>query len=204
VTAPGSSTNILANFVLAKAGLKPTDVAIIGVGTGNSAVAAMRSGQIDAISNLDPVITLLARSGDLKIVSDTRVVAEADRVFGGPMPAACLYTQQTFLDKNPQTAQALANAIVRADKWIQGAGAGDIIKAVPESYLLGDRAVYVDAFLAAKGALSPDGMFPEAGAETARRALASIDPEIASAKIDLAAIYTNDYVKRANAKYPKG
>ena len=79
------------------------------------------------------------------------------------MPAACLYTQQSFLDKNPETAQALANAIVRADKWIQGAGAGDIIKAVPESYLLGDRAVYVDAFLAAKGALSPDGMFPEAG-----------------------------------------
>ena len=204
VTAPGSSTNVLANFVLAKVGLKPGDVAIIGVGTGSGAVAAMRSGQIDAISNLDPVITLLARSGDLKIVSDTRVVAEADRVFGGPMPAACLYTQQTFLDKNPQTAQALANAIVRANKWIQGAGPAEIIKAVPESYLLGDRAVYIDAFLAAKGALSPDGMFPEAGPETARRALASVDAEIANAKIDLAAIYTNDYVKRANAKYPKG
>ena len=41
----------------------------------------MRSGQIDAISNLDPVITLLARSGDLKIVSDTRVVSEADKIF---------------------------------------------------------------------------------------------------------------------------
>ena len=204
VTAPGSSTNVLANFVLGKAGLKPGDVSIIGVGTGNGAVAAMRSGQIDAISNLDPVITLLARSGDLKIVSDTRVVAEAERVFGGPMPAACLYTQQTFLDKNPQTAQALANAIVRANKWIQGAGPAEIIKAVPESYLLGDRAVYIDAFLAAKGALSPDGMFPEAGPETARRALASVDAEIANAKIDLAAIYTNDYVKRANAKYPKG
>ena len=162
VTAPGSSTNVLANFVLGKVGLKPGDVSIIGVG------------------------------------------AEADRVFGGPMPAACLYTQQSFLDKNPQTAQALANAIVRADKWIQGAGPAEIVKAVPESYLLGDRAVYIDAFLAAKGALSPDGMFPEAGAETARRALASIDPEIANAKIDLAAIYTNDYVKRANAKYPKG
>jgi len=204
VTAPGSSTNVLANFVLAKVGLKPGDVSIIGVGTGSGAVAAMRSGQIDAISNLDPVITLLARSGDLKIVSDTRVVAEAERVFGGPMPAACLYTQQTFLDKNPQTAQALANAIVRADKWIQNAGPGEIIKAVPESYLLGDRAVYIDAFLAAKGALSPDGMFPEAGPETARRALASVDAEIANANIDLAAIYTNDYVKRANAKYPKG
>ena len=68
----------------------------------------------------------------------------------------------------------------------------------------GDRAVYVDAFLAAKGALSPDGMIPEAGAETARRALASIEPEIAAAKIDLGAIWTNEFVKRANAKYPKG
>ncbi len=204
VTAPGSSTNVLANFVLAKAGLKPGDVAIVGVGAGSGAVAAMRSGQIDAISNLDPVITLLLRSGDLKVVSDTRVVAEADRIFGGPMPAGCLYAAQSFIDKNPATAQALANAIVRADKWIQAAGAGDIIKAVPESYLLGDRAVYVDAFLAAKGALSVDGVFPEAGAETARRALASIDPEIAAAKVDLGALYTNEFVKQANAKYPKG
>jgi NitT/TauT family transport system substrate-binding protein len=204
VTAPGSSTNVLANFVLGKVGLKPGDVSIIGVGAGSGAVAAMRSGQIDAISNLDPVITLLARSGDLKIVSDTRVVAEADRVFGGPMPAACLYTQQAFLDKNPQTAQALANAIVRADKWIQGAGPADIIKAVPESYLLGDRAVYIDAFLAAKGALSPDGTIPEAGAETARRALATIEPDVAAAKLDLKAVYTNDFVKRANLKYPRG
>ncbi len=204
VTAPGSSTNVLANFVLGKVGLKPGDVAIIGVGAGSGAVAAMRTGQIDAISNLDPVITLLTRSGDLRIVSDTRIVAEADKVFGGPMPAGCLYTQQTFLDKYPATAQALANALVRADKWIQGAGAGDIIKAVPENYLLGDRAGYVVAFLSARGALSPDGRFPEAGPDTARRALASIDPEIAAAKVDLAAIYTNDFVKRANAKYPKG
>ena len=203
VTAPGSSTNVLANFVLAKAGLKPGDVSIVGVGAGSGAVAAMRSGQIDALSNLDPVITLLLRSGDLKVISDTRVVAEADRIFGGPMPAGCLYAPQSFIDKNPATVQALANAIVRADKWIQQAGAGDIIKAVPESYLLGDRAVYVDAFLAAKGALSVDGLFPEAGPETARRALASIDPEIAAAKIDLAAIYTNDFAKRANAKYAK-
>jgi NitT/TauT family transport system substrate-binding protein len=203
VTAPGSSTQVLANFVLAKAGLKPSDVSIIGVGAGNGAVAAMRAGQIDAISNLDPVITLLVRSGDLKIISDTRVVGEADRIFGGPMPAGCLYTQQTFIDKYPATTQALANAIVRADRWIHNAGPGDIIKAVPENYLLGDRAVYVDAFLAAKGALSPDGMIPEAGAETARRALASIDPEIANAKIDLAAIWTNDFTKRADTKYAK-
>ncbi|MCI4439936.1 ABC transporter substrate-binding protein [Tibeticola sp.] len=204
VSAPGSSTNIVANFVLAKAGLKPTDFSVIGVGAGNGAVAAMRAGQIDAISNLDPVITLLQRSGDLQIIADTRKPAEAEKVFGGPMPAGCLYAPVAFLDKHPATAQALANAIVRADKWIQQAGAGDIIKAVPESYLLGDRAVYVDAFLAARGALSPDGLIPEKGAETAYRALASIDPKMAAAKLDLKAVYTNEFAKKANAKYPKG
>src|SRR5437763_6509993 len=195
VTAPGSSTNVLANFVLGKAGLKPGDVSIIGVGTANGAVAAMRAGQIDAISNLDPVITLLQRAGELKIVSDTRVVAEADRVFGGPIPAACLYAPQAFIDRNPATTQALANAIVRADKWIQAAGPADIVKAVPESYLLGDRAVYIDAFLASKGALSPDGTIPEAGAPTAARALQSIDDALKSVKFDYAAAYTNEFVK---------
>ncbi|MFL6630165.1 MAG: ABC transporter substrate-binding protein [Vitreoscilla sp.] len=200
VTAPGSSTNVLANFVLAKAGLKSGDVSIIGVGAGPGAVAAMRSGQIDAISNLDPVITLLQRSGDLRIVSDTRIVAEADKAFGGPMPAGCMYAPQAFIDKNPATVQAVANAIVRADKWIQGAGPADIVKAVPESYLLGDRAVYIDAFLASKGALSPDGLFPAEGAATALRALQSIDESMKTAHVDLAAAWTNDFARKAGAK----
>lgn len=204
VTAPGSSTNVMANYVLAKAGLKPSDVSFVGVGASNGAVAAMRSGQIDAISNLDPVITLLQRSGDLKVVADTRKVAEAEQIFGGPMPAGCLYSPQAFLDKHPNTAQALVNAMVRANKWIQQAGPGDIIKVVPESYLLGDRAVYIDGFLAAKPALSPDGLFPTKGADTAFRALASVDAKIAAAKLDLNAVYTNEFARKANAKYPKG
>src|SRR6476661_230863 len=133
----GVNPKTMPNFKsLAKVGVKPNEVSIIGVGAGSGAVAAMRSGQIDAISNLDPVITLLQRSGDLKIVSDTRIVAEADQAFGGPMPAACLYAPQAFVAKNPANVQALANAIVRADKWIQAAGPADIVKVVPETYLL--------------------------------------------------------------------
>jgi NitT/TauT family transport system substrate-binding protein len=204
VTAPGSSTHIMLNFVLAKAGLKPSDASVIGVGASNGAVAAMRSGQIDAISNLDPVITLLQRSGDLRVIVDTRKPAEAERVFGGPMPAGCLYAPQAFIDKHPHTVQALTNAMVRANRWIQQAGPSDVIKVVPESYLLGDRAVYIDGFLAAKPALSPDGRIPPKGPETAFRALASVDDKLAAAKLDLNAIYTNDFVKQAHAKYPKG
>jgi NitT/TauT family transport system substrate-binding protein len=200
VTAPGSSTNVMANFVLAKAGLKPTDVSFIGVGATSAAIAAIRQGQIDALSHLDPVITILERAGDIQVVTDTRIVAEADKVFGGPMPAACLYAPQAFIDRNPATVQALTNAMVRADKWIQAAGPGEIIKAVPESFLLNDRAVYIEAFLKCKPALSPDGMIPEQGAATAYRAVASTDPELAKAKVDLAAVYTNEVVKKANAR----
>ena len=201
VTAPGSSTNVMVNFILAKAGLKPADVSIIGVGAAQGAVAAIRAGQIDAISNLDPVMTILQRAGDIRIVSDTRDPAESEKVFGGPMPAACLYAPVAFTEKHPNTAQALTNAIVRANKWIQQAGPSDVIKVVPESYLLGDRAVYIDAFLKAKGALSPDGIFPEAGSATALRALASVDEKMATAKLDLKANYTNDFARKANAKY---
>ena len=204
VTAPGSSTNIMSNFVLAKAGLKPTDVSYVGVGAAQGAVAALRAGQIDAISNLDPVITMLMRGNDIQIISDTRDVAEADKVFGGPMPAGTLYAPVSFIDKNPNTVQALTNAIVRANKWIQQAGPSDIVKSVPESYLLGDRAVYIDAFLKAKPALSADGMFPEQGAATALRALQSVDDNMKTAKIDLKSVWTNDFVRKANAKYPKG
>ena len=110
VTAPGSSTNVMANFVLAKAGLKPSDVSFIGVGATNAAIAAIRQGQIDALSHLDPVVTILERAGDIRVVTDTRIVAEADRVFGGPMPAACLYAPLDFVQKNPNTCQAMANA----------------------------------------------------------------------------------------------
>ena len=89
----------MVNYVLAKAGVKPSEVSFVGVGASSGAVAAMRSGQIDAISNLDPVITLLQRSGDLKIVS-IHASCPKPKSFGGPMPAACLYAPVSFVQSN--------------------------------------------------------------------------------------------------------
>ena len=59
VTAPGSSTHMSVQNLAVKAGLKPDDFSAIGVGASAGAVAAMKRGGIDAISNLDPVITKL-------------------------------------------------------------------------------------------------------------------------------------------------
>jgi NitT/TauT family transport system substrate-binding protein len=204
VSAPGSSTNMVVNFALSRHGLKASDVSIIGVGTGAGAVSALRSGQIDAMSNIDPVTTILERSGDLKPLVDTRTLKGCLDVFGGPMPAATLYAPVDFVQKNPNTCQALANAIVRADKWIQQAGPSEIVKAVPESYLLGDRAVYIDAYLRIREAISPDGLVSEAMARTSVRVMADFEASVKADKIDLAKIYTNTFAQRANQKYPKG
>ena len=201
VTAPGSSTSIMASFVLAKAGLKPTDVSFIGVGAAAGALSALRSGQIDAIANLDPVISMLEQKNEIKVVADTRTLKDTNDVFGGPMPAATLYAPEAFIKKYPNTTQALTNAMVRALKWIQQAGPSDIIKAVPESYLLGDRALYISAFLKVREAMSPDGIFPDAGPATALRTLQAFEPDLASKKIDLSRTYTNEFAKKANAKH---
>lgn len=201
VTAPGSSTSMMSNFVLAKGGLKPTDVSYIGVGASAGALSALRSGQIDAIVNLDPLITILEQKNEIRIISDTRTLKETNAVFGGPMPAATLYASADFIKKYPNTTQALTNAMVRALKWLQKAGPSDIVKAVPENYLLGDRALYIEAFMKVRESISPDGTFPEAGPATALRTLQTFDPTLADKKIDLSKTYTNAFVKKANLKY---
>jgi NitT/TauT family transport system substrate-binding protein len=201
VSAPGSSTNMVSNLVLSRAGIKASDVSYVGVGTSAGALTALRSGQIDAICNTDPVMTMLEQKGDVRIITDTRTLKGTQEVFGGPMPAACFYTHGDFVRSNPNTCQALANAIVHGLKWLQTAGPSDIIKTVPESYLLGDRALYLASFNKVREAISLDGLLPEEGAKTALKALASFEPSVRPDKIDLSRTYTNDFARRAKEKF---
>jgi NitT/TauT family transport system substrate-binding protein len=202
VSAPGSSTHNLVKQLVATAGLDPNkDVSIIGAGVGAGAVAAMKSGQIDAISNVDPVMTRLELDGVVKIVADTRTLKGTREIWGAPLPAGCLYAPVEFVKKYPGVAQALANAIVRADKWIAKASATDVAKVVPESYLLGDRALYMFAYDKVKEAISPDGLIPDAGARATVKALAAFDPNIQPAEIRLEQTYTNEFARKANQKY---
>jgi len=202
VSAPGSSTHNLVKQLLTKAGLDPAkDVSIIGAGIGAGAIAAMKSRQIDALSNVDPVMTKLEMDGDVVVVADTRTLKGTLEIWGAPLPAGCLYAPEEFVKKYPNVAQALANAIVRADKWIAKASATDVARVVPESYLLGDRALYLFSYNKVKEAISPDGLISDAGAKATLAALRAFDPAVRDAQIDLARTYTNDFAKKANAKY---
>ena len=202
VSAPGSSTHNLVKQILTKGGLDPNkDVSIIGVGTGAGVIAALQNGQIDAVSNVDPVMTKLEQEQAVKIVADTRTVKGTNEVWGAALPAGCLYAPVEFVRKHPNTVQALTNAIVRADKWIATASATDVAKVVPEAYLLGDRALYLFSYNKVKEAISPDGMISDVGARATVKALAAFDSNIKPDEIKLGETYTNEFVRKANAKY---
>src|SRR6266581_6709614 len=201
VSAPGSSTHMILNHLISTGGLKPSDVSIIGVGLGAAAVTALKTGQIDAVSNTDPVMTKLEQDDDIKIIADTRTLKGTEQVLGGPMPAGCLYAPVEFIRRNPNTIQALTNAIVRADKWIYAASPQDVLRTVPDSYLLGDKALYLFSFNKVKEAISPDGYISDAGARTALKVIPTFNPEVQAKEIKLELTYTNEFVKKANAKY---
>jgi NitT/TauT family transport system substrate-binding protein len=201
ISAPGSSTNMVANLVLARAGLKASDVSYVGVGSSSGALAAFRSGQVHAMSNTEPVMTMLEQKGEVRIISDTRTLKGTQEVFGGPMPAACLYAPLEFVQKNPNTCQGMAHALVHALKWLQTAGPSDIIKTVPDSYLLGDRALYLASFNKVREAIALDGVLQEEGARTALRAVASFEPGLRADRIELGKTYTNEFARRAKDKF---
>ena len=203
VSAPGSSTNMVVNYLIAGGGLKPSDISVIGIGAGANVIAAVDQGRVDVISQTDPAVTILEKQGKIKVIAETRTPEGTERLFGGPMPAASLYAPIEFIRKNPNTVQALTNATVRALLWMQEATPQQILNTVPEEYLLGDKAMYLFAYNNVKTAYSKDGLFNEAGAKTTLKTLASFNPAIKPAEIRLAETYTNEFVKKALAKYAK-
>jgi NitT/TauT family transport system substrate-binding protein len=198
VSAPGSSTHVFVNHLLASAGLAPDDVSIIGVGTGPGAVAAMRAGQLDALSNIEPTMTLLEESGAIRVVAETVSVKGATAVFGTPLPAGSLYAREAFVKANPATAQALANAMVRALKWLQKASDDEVAAAVPPEYLAGDRKLWLAGLRKMRESYSKDGLYSPAAVAAQVRVLAAFEPAVRDAKdVDPASLYTNDFAARA-------
>lgn len=200
VMALGSGSHRLAQQVLMRAGLPAHGAEFVEVGAGWTALNAYRSGQIDALCHVDPVMSTLEQYGEIRVVSDTRSFSETLALFGGPMPASCLYAPEAFVAANPQTCEAVVHALVHALKWLQTAGPSDIIKTVPER-LLGDRALYLAAFGKARSAFTTDGLMPTDGPPTVWQHLARFDESLKGVTPDLARSFNNTMAQRAKARF---
>jgi NitT/TauT family transport system substrate-binding protein len=150
------------------------------------------------------VITMMEKSGDIVVIADTRTEEGTRKVMGfSDLPAAALYAPIDFVKKNPNTVQALTNAIVRALLWLQKATPDQVADTVPPDYLLGDRPLYVASYVKFKDAISPDGLFTQEGATNTLKFLAAFNPAIKPADIKLGQTFDNSYVQKALAKYKK-
>ena len=202
VTAPGSSTNMFVNNLLAKDGLKPGDVSIVGVGTGSGAVAAMEKGEIDGLSNLDPVITQLESTGKFVAVADSRTEKGMKEIYGGDYHASVIYTTDEFIRKNPNTVQAVVNAMVRADRWIAKASPQEIIDLMPNEYKAGNPSLYKEGLLKNMIGYSEDGQMSMKAAENVYKVLKQFEPSVmAAGKMDLGQTFDNTFARKAAAKY---
>jgi NitT/TauT family transport system substrate-binding protein len=201
IAAPGTGTNVMANVLLQRAGLQQNDVSYIGVGTAAGALSAIRTGQIDAICNLEPAMTQLEQKGEIKIIADSRNLRGTQAIFGGDMPGACLYAQTEFMQRNRIVIQALSNAIVKALKWLQTAGPRDLMRNVPESYLLGDRGLYLATFNNLRESISLDGQIFDDAAKTSLRVMSNFDPLVKLERLEISKAYTNVYAKQAKLQF---
>jgi sulfonate transport system substrate-binding protein len=198
VSAPGSSTDFFLKYILTKFGVDPNSVAVIGVGLGGSAIAAMEQGQIDAAIMLDPAVTVLANNySDLRILSDTRSQKDTLAVFGGEYPGGALYTRVEWIASHRKEVQGMTNAIVSTLKWIDTHTPEEIADKMPPEFVGKDKALYVAALKATLPMYSKTGLMDPKGAAAVLAVFSQSSPEIAKANIDLSKTYTNAFVDKA-------
>jgi NitT/TauT family transport system substrate-binding protein len=199
VSAPGSSTDFFLKYQLVKAGLKKDSAAVIGVGLGATAVAAMEQGQIDAAVMLDPAVTVLQNKyKDLTLLSDTRTQKDTEKVFGGDYPGGAFYTRPEWIKAHPKETQALTNAMVATLKWIHGHSAQEIMDKMPPNLVGADKASYLAALKNTIPMYSTTGLMDPKGAEAVLDVFKIGSPDVAKANIDITKTYTNAFVEKAD------
>ena len=119
------------------------------------------------------------------VLAETRTTEGTTKVLGGPMSAAVLYLKRDFMEKNPNTVQALVNAFYKTLQWLDKATPEQITDNVPAGILAGRQGA-----LHRRREEQPAGLLPRRHRQRRRaRSARSIsckqfDKEIAAATID--------------------
>ena len=196
VTGLGSSTNFLTQYLMVKAGVPLGEFTSIPVGAGTTFIAAMQQDKIQAGMTTEPTISRLLATGEARILHDMRSMEKTKELLGGTYPAASLYMETSWIEKNRPTVQKLANAFVKTLRYIGTHDAADIADKMPRDYYAGSRDMYVKALADGKEMFTTDGVMPEGGPETVLAVLSGFSPAMKGKKIDLSKTYTTEFVKK--------
>ena len=197
VTSIGSSTWFLTNYLAVKAGLKPEDIHPVAVSAGNTLIAAIQKGQVDAAMTTEPTISRLLKSGDAKVMLDMRTTDGNKTALGGGYPGACLYGQVDWINKNKEVTQRLVNALYKALRFTKTHTADEIAAKVPADFYAGDKDLYLTALKSSLDMFSPDGTMPADAPQTVLNVQNAFNKSVQGKQINLGATYSDDFAKNS-------
>ena len=195
VTGLGSSTNFLTQYLMTKSGIKLGEFTSVPVGAGDTFIAAMQQDKIQAGMTTEPTISRLIATGQARPLIDMRTIDKTKAALGGTYPAASLYMQTSWVEKNKPIVQKLANAFVKTLRYINTHDAADITDKMPKDYYAGNKDMYVKALADGKGMFTSDGVMPQGGPETVLAVLSGFSRSLQGKQVDLAKTYTTEFVK---------
>lgn len=197
VTELGSGTETLTRAILQKAGVAPNSGHYIPVGAGNTFIAAMQQGKIDAGMTTEPTISRIVSSGAGKVLVDLRSPQATQQALGGNYPFICVFMNNTYVNAHKEVVQRLVNAYVKTLKWINSHSAAEIADKMPADYYAGDKSLYVTALQNQKAIFSSDGTMPSDGPQTVLGIEQQINKVKPGQTIDLTQTYTNEFATAA-------
>ncbi len=201
ITSLESSTHWMACQWLLQNGLSMEDVVFIEVGSSAAAADALRQGVLDALCQPDPLMHGLEQKNDIRVIAEARTLLSTRKFMGGAVPGACLFSRADFLQRRPDLAQALSDAVVRALKWLQTAGPTDILKTVPVHHWWNDRAVYLGAFEKLRESYALDGLIAADAVHNAWRVHHRMLGRFNPARVNLEQTYTNAFVLKSKKRF---
>jgi len=199
VTSPGSSTDYLTQYLAKKNGIDSGGFTTVAAGAGSTFTAALQNGGIDAGMTTDPTIATVTKQGLGKVLIDMRTEEGTKAALGGLYPAASMYMDCSYVEKNPETVQKVVNAFVKTLGWISTHDASQIAAKMPKDYAGGDPALYAEAIKDSSPMFTTDGVMPEGGPETVLDVLGTFSDTVKAKKddIDLSKTYTTKFAKAA-------
>lgn len=200
IDAEGSAQRCL-NFILLRAGMKPSQLNWVNLNSSVHAMVALRNGQVDALFAADPLMTALEKKDDVTVVTNLRTLKQTQRIFSGPLPGNSLLVSQAFAQQHPQTCQALVAAVVRSLKWLRTAGPSDLLRTMVDNPVLPDRLVYLNAIDNVRESFSLDGWLSTEAQQASVRMLGMLDPSWASANVAWQNTARNDFVRQAKQRF---
>jgi NitT/TauT family transport system substrate-binding protein len=198
VTELGSGTQTLTTALLHNAGITPDQVHFIPVGAGDTFIAALQQGRIDAGMTTEPTISRILATGLGKVLVDLRSPQSTQAALGGSYPFICLFMNPTYVNSHQAVVQKLVNAYVKTLKWMHTHTAAQIADEMPPDYYAGNKALYVTALQNQMAIFSPDGSMPAGAPQSVLNTEYQSNLIPQGKQINLSLTYTNQFVSNAS------